>query len=260
MEIFPVIHWDTRLGAALFYLCAGLILGYFDTLLSRIEHLAQEKIAETQRRVTVEEHQHLALELHDGAKQMVLALLLRSRGLLRRQEWDEDSVRKELEWLWRGLSYLQTELNHLVTTLRSQELARGWEVAAIIREEIQLVTTLTGSHWTLEVSMGGLAFLSTQRRDALRHFLVEALMNTWKHAGVAVGKVELRQQQDEIVLSISDRGCGFDPATSGDHEAVGLHSLRQRAQKLGGSLKLESQPGQGCRLTLQFPIHHPSAA
>ena len=56
------------LGAALFYLCAGLVLGYFDTLLSRIEHLAWEKIAETQRRVTVEEHQWLALELHDGVE------------------------------------------------------------------------------------------------------------------------------------------------------------------------------------------------
>lgn len=102
---FGVTNWDMRLGAALFYLCAGLILGYFDTLLSRIERLAQEKVIETQRRVAIEEKARLALGLHDGAKQMISALLLRSRALLRRQEWEETAVRRELEWLWRGMSY-----------------------------------------------------------------------------------------------------------------------------------------------------------
>lgn len=258
VETFAVTNWDMRLGAALFYLCAGLILGYFDTLLLRIERLAREKIAETQRRVAVEEQQRLALELHDGAKQMVLALLLRSRGLLRRQEWREDGARRELEWLWRGLSYLQTELNHQVKALRGQEAARGWEVAAVVREEVQLVTALTGGRWTLEVATEEPVFFSVRRRDALRHFLAEALMNTWKHAGVAVGEVELRQRQDEIVLGISDRGCGFDPATSGERGTVGLLSLRQRARELGGSLELESQSEQGCRLTLRFPCHPPN--
>lgn len=112
-------------------------------------------------------------------------------------------------------------------TLRGQESATGWEVAAIVREEVQVVTALTGGRWTLEVPTEGPAFLSIRRRDALRHFLAEALMNTWKHAGVAVGELELRRQQDEIVLGISDRGCGFDPATSGDREAVAEHYGQQ---------------------------------
>ncbi|MDG4595247.1 MAG: hypothetical protein P9F75_06080 [Candidatus Contendobacter sp.] len=258
METFVMTPRETRLSVVLLCLCAGLILGYFDTLLSRIERLAREQIIETQRRVTIEEHQRLALGLHDGAKQMVLALLLRSRGLLRRQEWDEVSARQELEWLWRGLSYLQIELNHLVKTLLDQESAPAWEVDAIVREEIRLVTALTGGHWTLDVSMTEPTFLSTRHRDALRHFLAEALMNTWKHAGVAAGEVELRQGQNEIMLAIADRGCGFDPATSGNQGTVGLHSLRHRAQELGGNLELKSQPNAGCRLVLWFPVHPPA--
>lgn len=146
---FGATNWDLRLGAALYYLCAGLVLGYFDTVLSRIEHLTQEKLVETQRRVAMEEKARLALRLHDGAKQMITALLLRSRALLRRQEWNETAVRRELEWLWRGMSYLQTELNQLVKTLRSQEQAANLELAAIVREEIQLVEALTDCRWTL---------------------------------------------------------------------------------------------------------------
>jgi signal transduction histidine kinase len=257
VEIFGLTHWDLRVGAALFYLATGLVLGYFDTLLSRIERLAQEKIAETQRRVTIEEQHRLALELHDGAKQMVTALLLRSHALLRRKAWDETVARSELEWLWRGMSYLQTELTHLVSAFQGQRQGQpaGWSVADIVREEIRLMEILTGSHWKPVLFDEGKTALSLRQRDALRHFVSEALMNAWKHAGVADGTVELRLRHDEFVLGVCDHGCGFDPEAAGTLATLGLHSLQYRARELGGRLDLVSAPGQGCCLTLRFPAH-----
>jgi signal transduction histidine kinase len=254
---FGVTNWDMRLGAALFYLCAGLILGYFDTLLSRIERLAQMQVIATQQRVAMEEKARLALGLHDGAKQMITALLLRSRGLLRRQEWEETAVRQELEWLWRGMSYLQTELTQLVNTLQGQEQAASFELAAIAREEIQLVEALTGCCWTLVTSEEEKTSLSLRQRDGLRPFLSEALMNTWKHSGVAAGTVELKRRHGEVIVIIADRGRGFDPPASASQATLGLQSLRRRARELGGRLELVSRPGEGCRLTLTFPAHLP---
>ena len=255
VEIFGLTDGDLRVGAALFYLATGLVLGYFDTLLSRIERLAQERMAETQRRVTLEEQHRLALELHDGAKQMVTALLLRSHALLRRKAWDEAAVRDEMEWLWRGMSYLQTELTHLVSAFQGQRHGQptGWSVADIVREEIQLLEILTGSHWKPVLFDEGNTDLSLRQRDALRHFLSEALMNTWKHAGVTAGTVELRRQHDEFVLGVCDHGCGFDPEATGTLATLGLHSLQYRARELNGRLDLVSAPGQGCCLTLRFP-------
>ncbi len=250
---FGATNWDLRLGAALYYLCAGLVLGYFDTVLSRIERLTQEKFVETQRRVAMEERARLALGLHDGAKQMITALLLRSRALLRRQEWDETAVRRELEWLWRGMSYLQTELAQLVKTLRSQEQAASLELTALVQEGIQLVEALTECRWTLITSEKEKTSLSLRQRDALRPFLSEALMNIWKHAGVAVGTIELKHQQDGIIVIVADQGQGFDPTARATHATLGLQSLRRRARELGGRLELVSSPGQGCRLTLTFP-------
>ena len=262
VEIFGLTDWDLRVGAALFYMATGLVLGYFDTLLSRIERLAQERIAETQRRVTIEEQHRLALELHDGAKQMVTALLLRSHALLRRKAWDEAAVRDELEWLWRGMSYLQTELTHLVSAFQGQQHSQptGWSVADIVREEIQLMDILTGSHWKPMLFDEGKTDISLRQRDALRHFLSEALMNTWKHAGVAAGTVELRRQHDEFVLGVCDHGCGFDPEATGTLATLGLHSLQYRARELNGRLDLVSAPGQGCCLTLRFPARSPDEA
>lgn len=254
---FGATNWDMRLGAALFYLCAGLILGYFDTLLSRVDRLAKEKVIATQRQVAMEEKARLALGLHDGAKQMITALLLRSRALLRRQEWEETAVRRELELLWRGMSYLQTELTQLVKTLEAQEQPASLELADIAREEIQLVEALTGCCWTLVTSDEEKTSLSLRQRDALRPFLSEALMNTWKHAGVAAGTIELKRHHGEVIVIVADQGRGFDPTALVTQATLGLQSLRRRARELGGRLELVSRPGQGCRLTLTFPAHLP---
>jgi len=252
IAVFGQTDWDMRVGAALFYVTAGLILGYFDWLLTRIEELAKEKIAETNRRAAIQERTQLALRLHDGAKQMILALRLRSGSLLQDQQWDETAFRQEMEWLWRGLSYLRTELTQLVEALQGQKQAAGYEVVATVREEIQLVEALTNCRWTLVVSEAEEIGLSARQRDALRSFLSEALMNTWKHAGVAVGTIELKRLRGEVVITIADQGRGFDPATP-DIPTLGQQSLHHRARELGGQLEVVSRPGQGCRLTLTFP-------
>lgn len=142
---------------------------------------------------------------------MITALLLRSRALLRRQAWEETAVRRELEWLWRGMSYLQTELTQLVKTLQGQEQPASLDLAAIVREEIQLIEALTDCRWTLVTAEEVKTNLSLRQRDALRPFLSEALMNIWKHAGVNAGTIELKRQQDEVVVIVADQGRGFDP-------------------------------------------------
>ena len=214
-------------------------------------------MAATQRRAASEEKTRLALELHDGAKQMVMALRLRSGSLLRRQDWDEAAMREELEWLWRGLSYLQTELTHLVRTLQGQEPAAHFELAAMVREEIQLVEALTACRWTLTAAEAANISLTLRQRDTLRSLLSEALMNAWKHAGVTTGTIELQRHQGEITVIVADQGRGFDPTAPAAPATLGRHSLRRRAQELGGRLELDSRPGQGCRLTLTFPERWP---
>jgi signal transduction histidine kinase len=76
LEVFFVNDWDMRMGAALIYITAGLILGYFSTLLKKLEILSKTKVEETRKLTAMEEKARLVLELHDGAKQMVTAMLL----------------------------------------------------------------------------------------------------------------------------------------------------------------------------------------
>ncbi len=81
----------------------------------------------------------------------------------------------------------------------------------------------------------------------------EALTNVRLHSGAARAQVELVQHDEHVRLAIRDWGCGFDPATV-QEERFGLQGVRQRATLLGASAIIESAPGQGTVVTVDFPL------
>ena len=93
--------------------------------------------------------------------------------------------------------------------------------------------------------------LAPDRRRHLLLVLKESLSNVARHAGASEVAIEIRIERGLLGLSIRDDGRGFDPdaATSGH----GLASLRQRAAKLGGTIRIDSRPDGGTRIVLEVP-------
>jgi signal transduction histidine kinase len=82
----------------------------------------------------------------------------------------------------------------------------------------------------------------------------EALANVLNHANANNLTVQLGNFNSHLVLTVSDDGAGFDPQT---HDAVrryGIQGMRERAELLGGTLHVESQPGQGTIVTLSIEV------
>lgn len=84
----------------------------------------------------------------------------------------------------------------------------------------------------------------------------ESLNNILKHAGASEARVSLTRTPRRLRLEIEDNGCGFDPARSAapDGRGLGLRQIAERAKIMGARLGLQSQPGQGTRLTLEIPL------
>ncbi len=82
----------------------------------------------------------------------------------------------------------------------------------------------------------------------------EALANVAKHATAARVVVTLSPLDDRVVLDVRDDGCGFDPDNAPDGTSFGLIAMRQRVGQLGGTIDVESRPGNGTALSASIPI------
>jgi len=95
--------------------------------------------------------------------------------------------------------------------------------------------------------------LPIEVEQALFRVTQEALSNVTRHSEAVKVELQLHREDSEVVLIISDNGKGFALSAAEDH-GMGLNSMRERVQSLGGNLIVESEPGQGTRLTARCQI------
>jgi signal transduction histidine kinase len=86
--------------------------------------------------------------------------------------------------------------------------------------------------------------LPAEVEEALYRIAQEALNNALKHAQPSTVTVTLCLE-DRVELEVADDGAGFDVSDSEGSAGIGLHSMRERAENLGGTLAVHSAPGQG---------------
>jgi len=122
-------------------------------------------------------------------------------------------------------------------------LAGGWSEAS----GVAVACTTTGPVRPLPSESESVLFRAAQ----------EALTNVDKHARAGRAAVTLSYVGDRVVLDVLDDGSGFDPAADGGGRGeggFGLASMRERIEALGGTLTVESAPGEGTTLTVELPV------
>jgi len=84
----------------------------------------------------------------------------------------------------------------------------------------------------------------------------EALNNILRHSQATAAELEIHRQRNELVVTIRDNGCGFDPPKEG--EGNGLRNMAMRATEAGGRFKVESHPRQGSMVEFRVPFQAPA--
>jgi signal transduction histidine kinase len=157
---------------------------------------------------------------------------------------------------------------------RANELAQGalaemraliFQLRPITLQEEGLISALK-KHLTALHSRHGrvveLQVTGSERRlaapieDAAFGIIQETLNNVVKHANAARTQVQLHFGADALALTTIDDGNGFDPAAPRLAPTLGMSSMRERAEGIGGRLTVDSAPGQGTRISADLPIHH----
>ena len=84
----------------------------------------------------------------------------------------------------------------------------------------------------------------------------EALTNVRKHARATAAKVDIRRRDSQVICSVTDDGVGFNPEARprSDFPRFGLSTMRERAESVGGRLRVVSMPGKGTTVAFELPV------
>jgi signal transduction histidine kinase/PAS domain-containing protein len=197
----------------------------------------------------VRERERLARELHDSVTQSLYSLmLLADAGWKLMEAGDLERVRGYLERLGEISQQALKEMRLLVYELRPLVLKREG-LAGALQQRLDAVEKRAGMDVRLLVE--GEVELPSPVEEELYRIAQEALNNTLKHAAATSVTVNVRGKRNRVELRVVDNGVGFDPDAMSDQGGMGLVSMRERAEKLGGVLAVLSAPGEGTRVIVE---------
>ncbi|MFI2619913.1 sensor histidine kinase [Streptomyces sp. NPDC018584] len=221
----------------------------------------RRELAATERREgTLAERQRLSMEIHDTLAQGLSSqqMLLQAADRL----WDTDPararthVRTAESITERGLA----EARRFVHDLAPADLADGGGLAEALRA---LAERESDANLTVRFHAEGAPVpLPDRVSSALLRIAQGALANVREHADATTAALTLTLLDDQVVLDVADDGRGFTPPAAGEAAAGvrghGLPAIRARAGQLGGTLTIESAPGEGTVLSVSIPLEPPS--
>lgn len=193
------------------------------------------------------ERRRIERNIHDGAQQQVVALIMKLR-LARNQVGRGDRSADEV------LDELQADARELLTDLR--ELAHGIHPPVLSDQGLVAAVEARADRLPLEVLVRADPALHDHRLgvevEGAAYFVIcEALTNIVKHSAARTADVEMSTRDGQLVVLVHDDGVGLASTATNGH---GLTNLRDRVEALGGRLRVDSQPGEGTSVHAELPV------
>jgi signal transduction histidine kinase len=212
--------------------------------------IANARLHEQARELSIAaERNRLALDLHDAVSQKLFALVLSAEAARTLLERDPAAASDQVEKLQGQAQEALEELRSLVFELRPPDLEKDG-LAGALRKHVELLGRLGEQELELVVDDGIPA--DPHRDGEVLRIAQEALQNARKHAQANHLAVRLRIDEDGLLLEVEDDGVGFDPdAPATRSRRLGLTSMEERAQRVGGTLEIRSAPGAGTTIRLR---------
>jgi signal transduction histidine kinase len=197
------------------------------------------------------ERARIARELHDDINQQLTLLALELDRLLRAEQPRIDNAQRLSRALQavHGVAMSVRELSHRLHPARLQ-------IIGLVESLDNLRRDLSPPHLAIAFSHRDVPEIEPEIALCLFRVTQEALGNAVKHSGARHVHVDLTAAPSRLELTIADDGKGFD-VDAAPHAGLGLISMRERVESVGGALGIQATPGGGTRLTVIVPLHVP---
>lgn len=210
---------------------------------------------DTQEQVAANERRKIAQEIHDGIAQELTGVVLTLEACTRAIDRDPSSLAASLAKASREARATLAEVRQYMSALRANgggEINLPSTVARLVDD----VRRQTGLRVEME-EQGAERELEPPLERAVMRIVGESLRNVAQHAHANAAKLRLTYGANEIVIVVEDDGVGFDldstAATAVERGHFGMAGMRERAESIGGSLTVMSQPGRGAVVTATLP-------
>ncbi|MFQ5803649.1 MAG: ATP-binding protein [Candidatus Methylomirabilales bacterium] len=204
----------------------------------------------------LEERERIAREMHDGLAQALGTLhfqVSRAQDLLNANETAR--VQTAMEKIQKMAEDAYEDVRQAIFGLRT-----------MVSRSLGLVPTLTEYLHDWSLQNGVTADLQIQEERATKvspgaelqliRIIQEALANVRKHAAARYARVRFELEGEHVLVTVTDDGKGFDPTQlpRSRNKGYGLETMRERAESVGGSLKVQSQLGRGTSVSVRLPL------
>ncbi|HEV3330516.1 MAG TPA: two-component regulator propeller domain-containing protein [Bryobacteraceae bacterium] len=204
--------------------------------------------------LVLEERARLAREIHDTLAQGFVGISSQLDAVAMAMPESGGKARQFLELARKMARHSLTEARRSVMDLRASVL-EGRDLAAALNSGAQMWAAGSGVEVEVDIS-GERRSLPEEMEQHLLRIAQEGVTNVLKHSGATKVWVKLHTEARKLYLRIADNGKGFEQQEAfsavGGH--FGLIGMRERAEQMGGELRLASHPGEGTELEITVPL------
>jgi signal transduction histidine kinase len=229
------------------------------------EDITERKAADEMRRVRdlvahlqsarEDERKRIAREIHDELCQTLTGIKLEVDWAVQRCRKEPERVHERLSQLADIIDQAFVSLRRISADLRPEALDSGllnavrWQA-----DELQRTASLDCN---LELPDDEID-LESRQSTAMFRILQEALTNVVRHAGARSVDIRVHQDAEQVVLEVSDDGCGITDDATQNPGTFGLLGMTERARLAGGTLSVQGRPGGGTTVIARLPLEPPA--
>jgi signal transduction histidine kinase len=226
---------------------------------SRLMHTQLRNLTHELLVAQEEERKKISRELHDSIAQILAGINVHLVTLDREASLSNIGLKKRIASTQRLVQQSLEAVHRFARELRPKLLDDLGLVPAL-KSFLKAFLQRTGIH--TEISFfAHVNQLDIVTRTVLYRVAQEALTNVGKHAQAKTVKIVLKELPETIFMSVQDDGKSFDADQvwrRNGKKRLGLLSMRERAEMLGGSFRIDSTPGEGTTITVQVPRPKPA--
>lgn len=201
----------------------------------------------------LEERRRISRELHDRALQMLSSVRLRAEICRRELISNPPALERELQTIEQTTEKAITDIRNLLSESQSRGDLKAGSLERRLKEELDIFRARTGFKLDFQCAISARNLPYKIERE-LYFTLREGVLNAVRHARATELHLTLTPTSTGYQATLRDNGAGFDLSSAEGSGHYGLRGMKERIEKIGGQLTIQTEPGKGTEISIAVPF------